>query len=187
MRSKNAVTWTRLSCTRFAANAVRLQLHALAYIRSRQLPPHTRPARGGQALVADNTARSTGEDRRRDRPARALDYLPDGRGQVWRGLFQQILDAIAAVCPLPPTRCYGAMHGRPTAPSTGKPRPDARRESGTEAQTGGPLRDTRIPGRSWCCRSCPAWSAMVIVDPMYADEPGIWEMSDHFAAWIAGR
>src|ERR1700722_7704880 len=28
---KNAVTWTRLSCHRFAANAVRLQLHALAY------------------------------------------------------------------------------------------------------------------------------------------------------------
>jgi len=28
---KNAVTWTRLYCTRFAANAVRLQLHALAY------------------------------------------------------------------------------------------------------------------------------------------------------------
>ncbi len=28
---KNAVTWTRLSCYRFAANAVRLQLHALAY------------------------------------------------------------------------------------------------------------------------------------------------------------
>ena len=28
---KNAVIWTRLSCRRFAANAVRLQLHALAY------------------------------------------------------------------------------------------------------------------------------------------------------------
>jgi hypothetical protein len=28
---KNAVAWTRLSCHRFAANAVRLQLHALAY------------------------------------------------------------------------------------------------------------------------------------------------------------
>src|SRR5215472_14829401 len=28
---KNAVIWTRLSCHRFAANAVRLQLHALAY------------------------------------------------------------------------------------------------------------------------------------------------------------
>ena len=28
---KNAVTWTRLSCQSFKANAVRLQLHALAY------------------------------------------------------------------------------------------------------------------------------------------------------------
>ena len=28
---KNAVTWTRLSCHSFKANAVRLQLHALAY------------------------------------------------------------------------------------------------------------------------------------------------------------
>ena len=28
---KNAITWTRLSCRRFAANAVRLQLHAPAY------------------------------------------------------------------------------------------------------------------------------------------------------------
>jgi Transposase DDE domain group 1 len=28
---KNAIKWTRLSCFSFAANAVRLQLHALAY------------------------------------------------------------------------------------------------------------------------------------------------------------
>ena len=28
---KNAIKWTRLSCRTFAANAVRLQLHALAY------------------------------------------------------------------------------------------------------------------------------------------------------------
>jgi Transposase DDE domain group 1 len=28
---KNAIKWTRLSCCLFAANAVRLQLHALAY------------------------------------------------------------------------------------------------------------------------------------------------------------
>jgi hypothetical protein len=28
---KNAMKWTRLSCRTFAANAVRLQLHALAY------------------------------------------------------------------------------------------------------------------------------------------------------------
>ncbi len=28
---KNAIKWTRLSCCSFAANAVRLQLHVLAY------------------------------------------------------------------------------------------------------------------------------------------------------------
>jgi hypothetical protein len=28
---KNAINWTRLSCRSFTANAVRLQLHALAY------------------------------------------------------------------------------------------------------------------------------------------------------------
>ncbi len=41
---KNAVTWTRLSCHAFKANAVRLQLHALAYnlanfLRTLALPP----------------------------------------------------------------------------------------------------------------------------------------------------
>jgi hypothetical protein len=30
-QGKNAVKWTRLSCTTFRANAVRLQVHALAY------------------------------------------------------------------------------------------------------------------------------------------------------------
>src|SRR5665811_2015950 len=40
---KNALKWTRLSCCSFAANAVRLQLHALAYnlanfMRTRALP-----------------------------------------------------------------------------------------------------------------------------------------------------
>ena len=40
---KHAIKWTRLSCTTFRANAVRLQLHALAYnlanfLRSLALP-----------------------------------------------------------------------------------------------------------------------------------------------------
>jgi hypothetical protein len=35
---KNAIVWTRLSCRRFAANAVRLQLHGL---QPCQFPPHT--------------------------------------------------------------------------------------------------------------------------------------------------
>ncbi|MCP5112673.1 MAG: hypothetical protein GY953_17755 [bacterium] len=41
---KYAIRWTRLSCRSFAANAVRLQLHALAYnlgnfLRTLALPP----------------------------------------------------------------------------------------------------------------------------------------------------
>ena len=50
---KNALRWTRLSCRAFRHNAVRLQLHALAYnlanfLRSLALP------RGGRAVVADD-------------------------------------------------------------------------------------------------------------------------------------
>jgi hypothetical protein len=45
---KNANTWTRLSCHRFTANAVRLQLHALAYnhgnlIRTLAMPETVEP------------------------------------------------------------------------------------------------------------------------------------------------
>ena len=35
---KNAIKWTRLSCCSFAANAVRLQLHALAYNLANFMP-----------------------------------------------------------------------------------------------------------------------------------------------------
>ena len=43
-KDKCAIRWTRLSCRSFAANAVRLQLHALAYnlanfLRTLALPP----------------------------------------------------------------------------------------------------------------------------------------------------
>jgi len=45
---KNAIKWTRLSCRTFAANAVRLQLHALAYnlgnfMRSLAIPRTAEP------------------------------------------------------------------------------------------------------------------------------------------------
>ena len=46
---KNAIAWTRLSCRRFAANAVRLQLHTLAYNLAnflRTLPCPRRSATG---------------------------------------------------------------------------------------------------------------------------------------------
>ncbi len=40
---KHALKWTRLSCMRFAANAVRLQLHALAYNLANVLRPLVTP------------------------------------------------------------------------------------------------------------------------------------------------
>jgi hypothetical protein len=45
---KNAIKWTRLSCRTFAANAVRLQLHALAYnlgnfMRTQAIPKAAEP------------------------------------------------------------------------------------------------------------------------------------------------
>jgi hypothetical protein len=40
---KYALKWTRLSCTRFAANAVRLQLHAPAYNLANFMRPPATP------------------------------------------------------------------------------------------------------------------------------------------------
>ena len=76
---KDALRWTRLSCHSFRHNAVRLQLHALAYnlanfLRSLALP------RGGRAVVADDLAREAGQDRRPDRAPRPLRRLPARRG-----------------------------------------------------------------------------------------------------------
>ena len=76
---KNAIRWTRLSCHAFRHNAVRLQLHALAYNLANFLRTLALP-RGGRALVAHDAAREAGQDRRQDRAPRPLRRLPAGRG-----------------------------------------------------------------------------------------------------------
>ena len=81
---KNAINWTRLSCRKFRNNAVRLQLHALAYKASRpglqsgQLHEDTGFAEGGGALVDDDVARQAGEDRGQGCPTWPLRYVPIG-------------------------------------------------------------------------------------------------------------
>jgi hypothetical protein len=75
---KNAVTWTRLSCRRFAANAVRLQLHALAYNLVNFLRTLALPEAVQQWSLT--TLRDRRVDRRQDRAACEVDHLPDGRG-----------------------------------------------------------------------------------------------------------
>ena len=101
---KNAILWTRLSCRRFQNNAVRLQLHALAYnlgnfMRTLALPAavkHWSLTSLREKLVKIG-ARIVGHGR----------YVTFQMAEVMvsRGLFQQILDAITALRPLPPARC----------------------------------------------------------------------------------
>jgi hypothetical protein len=101
---KNAVTWTRLSCHRFAANAVRLQLHALAYNLANFL----------RTLALPGTVKQWSMTTLRDRMVKiGAKIVRHGRSitfhmaevMVPRGLFQQILTAIAALRPLPSARC----------------------------------------------------------------------------------
>ena len=74
-----------MSCCAFAANVVRLQLHALAY----NLANFVRTlasARGGQPVVADEPAGKTREDRRQGPVPGPLRDLPDGRSRGAEGM-----------------------------------------------------------------------------------------------------
>ena len=102
---KNAVTWTRLSCTRFAANAVRLQLHALAYnlanfLRTLALPDEVK--HWSLTTLRDRLVKIGAKIVRHGRSI----TFQMAEVMVPRALFQQILAAIAALRPLPPpARC----------------------------------------------------------------------------------
>jgi len=101
---KTAVTWTRFFCMRFAANAVRLPLHALAFnlanfLRTLALPEPVK-----------HWSLTTLRDRLVKIGAKIVRY---GRSiafqmaevMVPRALFQQILGAIAALRTAAPRRC----------------------------------------------------------------------------------
>jgi Transposase DDE domain group 1 len=76
---KHAIKWTRLSCTTFRANAVRLQLHALAYNLANLLRTLALPGRG-RTVVADHATGEGREDRRESDRPRPIRDLPDGGG-----------------------------------------------------------------------------------------------------------
>src|SRR5262249_35280193 len=76
---KGAIKWTRLSCRTFAANAVRLQLHALAYNLANFLRTLATPE-----PMSDWSLHPQGEadqDRRQGGEPRPLHRVPDGRGR----------------------------------------------------------------------------------------------------------
>ena len=100
---KNASTWTRLSCRRFAANAVRLQLHAQAYNFVNFLHTVTLPE------AVSHWSTTALRDRLAKIGAKIVRHgwsitVQMAKIMVSRGMFQQILDAIAASRPLPPAR-----------------------------------------------------------------------------------
>jgi len=101
---KNAVTWTRLSCQSFKANAVRLQSHALAYNlgnfrRTLALPAEI--AQWSMTTLRDRLVKIGAKIVRHGRSV----IFQMAEVMVPRYLFQEILTAIAALRLLPPARC----------------------------------------------------------------------------------
>lgn len=101
---KNAVTWTRLSCRRFAANAVRLQLHALAYNLANFLRTLALPEEVKQWSMTTLRERLVKIGARIVRHGRSITFQM-AEVMVPRRLFQSILSAITALRPRPPVRC----------------------------------------------------------------------------------
>ena len=100
---KNAIVWTRLSRRRFAANAVPLQLHGLAYNPARFLRTLTLPEAVSHWSMTTLRDRLVKIGARIVRHGRSITFQM-AEVMVSRGLFQQILDAIAALRPLTPAR-----------------------------------------------------------------------------------
>jgi hypothetical protein len=82
--------WTRLSCCSFAANAVRLQLHALGYNLANFM---------GTLALPEAIAHWSLTSLREKLVKR---HVPDGRGRGAKDLFSDILRLIAELRP-PPT------------------------------------------------------------------------------------
>jgi Transposase DDE domain group 1 len=98
------VTWTRLSCHRFAANAVRLQLHALAYNLANFLRTLARPEAIKQWSLTTLRNRLVKIGAKIVRHGRSVIFQMTEIA-VPRALFQTVLGAITALRPLPLARC----------------------------------------------------------------------------------
>ena len=83
---KNAIKWTRLSCCSFAANAVRLQLHALAYNLANFMRTLALPEAVKQWSLTSLREEKPHQDRREGCELWPLRHLPDGRGRGAEGI-----------------------------------------------------------------------------------------------------
>jgi len=101
---KNAVIWTRLSSHRFVANAVRLQLHALAYKLANFLRTLILPEAVKHWSLTTLRERLVKIGAKVVRHGRSIAFQM-AEVMVPRALFQQVLAVIAALRPSPPARC----------------------------------------------------------------------------------
>src|SRR4030081_3262293 len=95
---KNAVIWTRLSCHSFKANAVRLQLHALAYNLANFLRTLALPAEVAQWSMTTLRDRLVKIGAKIVRHGRSITFQM-AEVMVPRVLFQRILAAITDLRP----------------------------------------------------------------------------------------
>ena len=103
-RGFRTVMKTLLSCRRFAANAVRLQFHAMAYNLANFLRTLALPEEVAQWTMTTLRNRLVKIGARIVRHGRSITFQM-AEVMVPRGLFQIILGAIATLRPLPPIRC----------------------------------------------------------------------------------
>jgi hypothetical protein len=84
----DAALLSRLPAQRRAAPA------PCARLQPRQTPAHVSPAGGGRALVAHDTTREAGQDRRQGCASRPVRRVPAGRSRGATCLFAEILRRI---------------------------------------------------------------------------------------------
>src|SRR5262245_51963372 len=116
---KGPIKWTRLSCRSFAANAVRLQLHALAYNLGNFMRTLTMP----KAVIADQSAGEADQGRRQGRQPWPLRHVPNGRA---RRVAADVQGDPDAHCPVAgATRsCMKELWGRQVRTTMGEVRLD---------------------------------------------------------------
>jgi Transposase DDE domain group 1 len=101
---KHAVKWTRLSCTSFRGNAVRLQLHALAYNLANFLRTLVLPAEVAQWSLTSLREKVVKIGAKVVAHGRYLVFQM-AEVAVPRELFQRLLDRIARLRPPAVVRC----------------------------------------------------------------------------------
>jgi hypothetical protein len=99
--SKRAIKWTRLSCCSFAANAERLQLHALAYNLANFIRTLALPEAIKQWVLTNLREKLVKIGAKVVRQGRYLIFQMAGVA-VPRDLFREILRLIAKLRPQPP-------------------------------------------------------------------------------------